>query len=151
LLRKSNSKVNVCIGRPISPDKLARYPKDETLIEYLRWKTYSLQRRGSPVRPRFVPRGEEQQPAPLVGPVPGGLLGAEVERLPAHARLCELGDLQVFIAEAKQIPAVLREIGRLREVTFRAVGEGTGKAIDLDRFDEKYLHLFMFNKAKNEV
>jgi putative hemolysin len=150
LIRRTNSKVNVRVGRPIGPDKLARYSKDETLIEYLRWKTYSLQRRESPVRPRFVPRVDEQ-PAPVVDPVPGGLLSAEVERLPAHARLCELGDLQVFIAEAKQIPAVLREIGRLREVTFRAVGEGTGKPIDLDRFDEKYLHLFMWNKGKNEV
>jgi putative hemolysin len=150
LMRKTNSNVNVRIGRPIGPDKIARYPQDETLIEYLRWKTYMLQRRESPVRPRFVPRVQEQ-PAPIVEPVPGTLLGAEVERLPAHCRLCELGDLQVFIAEARQIPAVLREIGRLREVTFRAVGEGTGKAIDLDRFDEKYLHLFMWNKAKSEV
>src|SRR5205814_956277 len=38
LLRRSNSKVNVRIGRPIGPEKVARYPKDETLIEYLRWK-----------------------------------------------------------------------------------------------------------------
>jgi putative hemolysin len=150
LLRRSNSKVNIRIGRPIGPDKLARYPQDETLIEYLRWKTYMLQRRESPVRPRFVPR-VQAQPAPIVEPVPGSLLSGEVQRLPAHARLCELGDLQVFIAESKQIPAVLREIGRLREVTFRAVGEGTGKAIDLDRFDEKYLHLFMWNRARSEL
>ena len=150
LVRRCNSKVSVRIGRPIGLDKLARYPQDETLIEYLRWKTYMLQRRESPVRPRFVPRAPEQ-PAAIVDPVPSGLLGAEIERLPAHAKLCELGDLQVFIAECKQIPAVLREIGRLREVTFRAVGEGTGKAIDLDRFDEKYLHLFMWNRGKNEL
>jgi putative hemolysin len=57
----------------------------------------------------------------------------------------------VFIAEARQIPAVLREIGRLREVTFRAVGEGTGNAIDLDRFDDTYQHLFMWHKGKAEV
>jgi putative hemolysin len=150
LLRRSNSKVRVRIGRPIGPDKLARYADDETLIEYLRWKTYMLQRRESPVRPRFVPRAPEQG-APIVDPVPAGLLTAEVERLPAQCRLCELGDLEVFIANARQIPAVLREIGRLREVTFRAVGEGTGKAIDLDRFDDRYLHLFMWNKAKSEV
>src|SRR4051794_38069523 len=94
LMRKTNSKVSVRVGRPIGPDKLARYPKDETLIEYLRWKTYSLQRRESPVRPRFVPR-EETPPAPVIEPVPGGLLSGEVERLPAHNKLSELGDLQV--------------------------------------------------------
>jgi putative hemolysin len=152
LLRRSNSKVSVRIGRPIGADKIARYPEDETLIEYLRWKTYMLQRRESPVRPRFVPRAPAQpEPVAITEPVPASLLAGEVERLPAHARLAALGDLQVFIATARQIPAVLREIGRLREVTFRAVGEGTGKAVDLDGFDETYLHLFMWNKAKGEV
>jgi putative hemolysin len=153
LLRHSNSKVAVRIGRPIGPDKLARYPDDQTLSEYLRWKTYMLRRRESPVRPRFKPRPAAIVPpeAAVVAPVPGKLLAAEVERLPGQARLCELGDLQVFITEARQIPAVLREIGRLREVTFRAVGEGTGRGCDLDRFDETYLHLFMWNRAKSEV
>jgi putative hemolysin len=150
LLRRSNSKVAVRIGRPIGPDKLARYADNETVTEYLRWKTYMLRRRESPVRPRFVPRLPAVQ-APIVAPVPGRLLAAEVERLPSQAKLCELGDLQVFIAEARQIPAVLREIGRLREVTFRAVSEGTGRAYDLDSFDDTYLHLFMWNRAKTEV
>jgi putative hemolysin len=150
LLKLSNSKVAVRIGRPIGPDKIGRYPEDHTLIEYLRWKTYMLRRRESPVRPRFVPRPAEAA-APIAPPVPGRLLAAEVERLPGQARLCELGDFQVFIAEARQIPAVLREIGRLRETTFRAVGEGTGRACDLDRFDESYLHLFMWNRAASEV
>jgi putative hemolysin len=154
LLRRSNSKVAVRIGRPIGPDKIGRYPDDATLIEYLRWKTYLLRRRESPVRPRFVPRAAavaSAAPAPIVAPVPGKLLAAEVDRLPGQAKLCELGDLQVFIAEARQIPAVLREIGRLREVTFRAVSEGTGRSCDLDRFDETYQHLFMWNRARTEV
>jgi putative hemolysin len=150
LLRHSNSKVAVRIGRPIGPDKLARHADDQTLSEYLRCKTYMLRRRESPVRPRFKPRPPAIESA-IVAPVPGKLLAAEVERLTGQARLCELGDLQVFITEARQIPAVLREIGRLREVTFRAVGEGTGRACDLDRFDESYLHLFMWNRARNEV
>jgi putative hemolysin len=150
LLRRSNSKVAVRIGRPIGPEKTGRYPDNETLIEYLRWKTYMLRRRQSPVRPRFVPRSQDTA-APIVAPVPGKLLAGEVERLPGQAKLCELGDLQVFIAEARQIPAVLREIGRLREATFREVGEGTGRSCDLDRFDETYLHLFMWNRAKSEL
>jgi putative hemolysin len=150
LLKRSNSKVAVRIGRPIGPDKIGRYPDNATLVEYLRWKSYMLRRRESPVRPRFVPRPPDDA-APIVAPVPGRLLAAEVERLPSQARLCELGDFQVFIAEARQIPAVLREIGRLRETTFREVGEGTGRSCDLDRFDDSYLHLFMWNRAKTEV
>jgi len=109
-----------------------------------------LRRRESPVRPRFVPRPQDDA-APIVAPVPGRLLAAEVERLPGEARLSELGEFQVFIAEARQIPAVLREIGRLRETTFREVGEGTGRSCDLDRFDDTYLHLFMWNRTTSEV
>jgi putative hemolysin len=48
-------------------------------------------------------------------------------------------------------PNILKEIGRLREVTFREVGEGTGKALDLDRFDRDYLHLFLWNISVGEL
>lgn len=60
-------------------------------------------------------------------------------------------DYSVFLASAADIPHVLKEIGRLREVTFRAVGEGTGKATDLDTFDPYYKHLFLWSKQKSEV
>ena len=45
----------------------------------------------------------------------------------------------------------LREIGRLREITFRDANEGTGRAVDLDRFDAHYLHLFLWNHASAEL
>jgi putative hemolysin len=47
--------------------------------------------------------------------------------------------------------SVLGEIGRLREQTFRLAGEGTGRALDLDRFDEDYEHLFLWNAAREEI
>jgi len=61
------------------------------------------------------------------------------------------GDLTAHIAEARSIPTTLREIGRLREITFRAAGEGTGTPCDLDAFDRHYLHLFLWNAKKREV
>ena len=66
-------------------------------------------------------------------------------------RLWRREDFSVLLAKAREIPNVLHEIGRLREVTFRQVGEGTGKPIDLDRFDEHYWHLFVWNRHANEV
>jgi len=57
----------------------------------------------------------------------------------------------VIQATTDQIPHILLEIGRLREMTFRAVGEGTGKAVDIDRFDHSYTHLFIWNREKKEV
>src|SRR4051812_30200036 len=138
LLKRRETRLGVRIGRPIGAEKIARYPDDQTLTDYLRWKTYMLERRESPVRPRFVPRpasGVEATLEPIVDAVPPALLEAEVKRLPPETKLLEASDLQVFIAEARQIPAVLREIGRLREVTFRGVSEGTGTSCDLDKFD----------------
>ena len=154
LLKRTNSKIAVSVGRPIGPDKVARYEDDQTLVDYLRFKTHMLKRRHSPVRPRFIPRAPVEvaaDPQPITDPVPVALLAAEVSRLPSEAMLCEQGEHQVFIARAPQIPAVLREIGRLREKTFREVSEGTGLCCDLDRFDDTYLHLVMWNKVKQEV
>jgi putative hemolysin len=49
------------------------------------------------------------------------------------------------------MPRMLHEIGRQRELTFRQVGEGTGKSLDLDRFDDYYWHLLLWNRKKREL
>jgi len=65
--------------------------------------------------------------------------------------LLEQEDFEVFWARASQIPYVLREVGRLREITFREAGEGTGESIDLDLFDSHYHHLVLWQKKTLEV
>jgi putative hemolysin len=55
------------------------------------------------------------------------------------------------LLRADEAPHLQQEIGRLREVTFREVGEGTGKPLDLDRFDRYYWHLLLWNKTKQEL
>lgn len=57
----------------------------------------------------------------------------------------------IAAAGAAQIPALLREIGRLREITFRSVGEGTGRELDLDLFDRTYEHLFVWDRQVGEL
>ena len=66
-------------------------------------------------------------------------------------QLIESRDFTVFSATAAQIPNALHEIGRLREITFRKAGEGTGKPIDLDRFDEQYFHILLWNRSREEL
>ena len=61
-------------------------------------------------------------------------------------RLLESKNYEVFFASAKEIPNLLQEIGRLREITFRDIGEGTNKAIDIDKFDKYYHHLFLWDQ-----
>ena len=71
--------------------------------------------------------------------------------LPSDQKLCGSGKLDVYYAAYDQIPRLMREVGRLREVTFRTAGEGSGKAADLDEFDESYLQLFIWNREKSEL
>ena len=88
---------------------------------------------------------------PVIDAVDPQLLIEEVSQLSPVACLASLGGFQVFIAGAENIPHVVREIGRLREISFRAVGEGTGQALDLDAHDAHYQHLFVWNPAGCEV
>jgi putative hemolysin len=150
-LKRSRSSLSVRIGRPIEPHKIARYPDDRTLTEYLRFKTYMLQWRESAIRPRFAPHGPEAPTQPLRRPLPSRCLNDEVTALPAAALLLAQADYRVFMASRHEIPSLLIEIGRLREQTFRAAHEGTGQPCDLDDFDQHYLHLFLWDAARHEV
>ena len=81
----------------------------------------------------------------------GDAIAEEIARLPQRACLVTSGAFRVYCATALQIPATLREIGRLREIAFRAVGEGTGRTIDLDEFDHRYQHLFLWDADAGTV
>src|SRR5438067_70413 len=81
--------------------------------------------------------------ADIAAEIPSGLLKAEVDALPAAQRLVDNGRFCVCYSHAGQTPWCMLELGRLRELTFRAAGEGTGNASDIDRFDACYLHLFV--------
>ena len=106
-----------------------------------------LKKRGSTVTVAFRKSGDtarlERQPSADVA--------GEIARLPSESLLAETGGFQVFCADAAQIPETLHEIGRLREITYRAIGEGTGRALDLDRFDRRYRHLFLWDREKRQV
>jgi len=142
---KNNRTLEVRIGSPIPPAKLRAYQDDVALIRYLRHRTYLLQNREAPKRMQALAAD------PPAANVLGELLASEVAKLGADRTLVETEDFRVLLAKAHEIPNVLHEIGRLREVTFRQVGEGTGKPIDLDRFDEHYWHLFVWNRRASEV
>ncbi len=88
---------------------------------------------------------------PLATPHDTKQLIIDVEKLPLEQRLFNNADYAVFYAKAWQMPRLMDEIGRLREITFRQVGEGTGKSIDVDVFDTYYDQLFVWHKANQEV
>lgn len=89
--------------------------------------------------------------SPVAEPVDPAVLLEDIAGLAPRGPLASQGKLDVYLAPAWEIPAVLHEIGRLREICFRAVGEGSGKALDLDRFDASYLHLFLWDREARQV
>jgi len=87
---------------------------------------------------------------------PGIALPVERRLLRKEIGLCqEIGapapGKRLFLADAHSAPGIVREIARLREITFRSVGEGTGRRLDLDRYDGTYQHLFVWDEAKLEI
>ena len=91
------------------------------------------------------------QPQPIIADVPKALLKQDVAALDASDRLLAVGGFVVYCAKANKLPHILRQIGRLRETAFRAVGEGTGRALDLDEFDPHYHHLFVWSDTSSEI
>ncbi|HSC72053.1 MAG TPA: GNAT family N-acyltransferase [Candidatus Methylomirabilis sp.] len=148
LLNKGGAKIRVRVGAPIPFRKLESFGSERELTGYLRMRTYLLENEERQAKERG---NHGHRNAPVAPPEEPALLLEEIGRLPEGQLLAESGPHAVFHAEAGQIPGLLREIGRLRELTFRMVGEGTGSPADLDRFDGHYRHLFIWNRDTCEV
>jgi len=154
LVNKRNRLVRIRIGSSIASKKLLDIPTAKEQTEYLRWRTYLLATRADYKARTSLPLVSRMRARPqelVEGDADSLQLSREVAALERERLLTKASDLEVYIAPAKSIPLVLREIGRLRETTFRGAGEGTGKAIDLDRFDADYLHLFAWHSIKKEI
>jgi putative hemolysin len=153
-LQQEGKTVEVRVGSAIPADAVEAIRDDREATEYLRWRTYLLARRNkqevmwhAALRSKLAFRIRE----PVAAPVPADLLAEEVARLPEDRCLVENGDLAVYLGAANELPQLLREVGRLREITFRGAGEGTGKSCDLDSFDDYYSHILLWNNTKREL
>jgi putative hemolysin len=153
-LQQKGRTVEVRVGSEISAESVTGITDDREALEYLRWRTYLLARRSQPekswpaaVRSKIVATAQE----PIATAEPSQALAAELNRLPSEHRLVENTELAVYVVKANETPCTLRELGRLREVTFRGAGEGTGKQRDLDRFDDYYWHVLLWHKTKQEL
>ena len=155
LMNKAGRRVRLFVGKAIPWQVLKRYETDAELTEYLRLRTHFLKNRGvdkNRYRLRLVSlKTDSMQLQPIMAPVAAAALRADLAGLPQAQQLISSGDFAVYMARASQIPNILNEIGRLREITFRDAREGTGKTVDLDRFDAYYLHLFLWNHASGEL
>lgn len=155
LTTQHNRAIKVRIGQPISVDSQKEQQSLEDYADLLRKKTYILS--NAYEKERLI----DSLPTTLKIPKPQRKIASamrteviegEIEKLrEKNCRLLQSKNYEVFLAKEKDMPFILKEIGRQREVTFRAIGEGTNKSIDLDKFDSYYHHLFLWDSLEKTI
>lgn len=151
ILNKKNKKIGVRIGNAMSAKDLVEFSDVSRLGRYLRAKTYALGT-SIEVKPFFDGRQDRQPEAePIIAPADSNLVMAEMEHLLSEYLLLKSGDFSLVCAPSSEMPVMMNEIGRLREITFRSVGEGTNQSIDIDEYDLYYNQLFIWDDVKLKI
>ncbi|MBT8259428.1 MAG: lysophospholipid acyltransferase family protein [Bacteroidia bacterium] len=156
LLTQKHRVIRVRIGRPISVNDQREHESLEDFSEFIRRKTYMLSNFFEPKEKILknissslkVPKA----PKRIITPVSPEIMNSEIDAIRSRdMRLLKSKNYEVYLSPASEIPHILREIGRLREITFREVGEGTNQSIDLDKFDRYYHHMFLWDTDKKVI
>ncbi|WGH74822.1 lysophospholipid acyltransferase family protein [Tenacibaculum tangerinum] len=155
LLSQKNRVIKVRVGKPISVKDQDVFTEIPEFYQFLRRKTYMLANPYEKTSQKILSAQNLKIPKKakkIISQKSPDLFVKEVDALRERgSRLLQSKNYEVFFASAKEIPNLLHEIGRLREITFREVGEGTNKPIDLDKFDKYYHHLFLWDDQKKNL
>jgi putative hemolysin len=149
LFNKQGHTIKLRIGKPIEVSDIKRYGGNNTkLLNFLRAKTYALGTGLDEHKKLFNPRNLfkiKKHPKEIAEAISPDILETEVSKLRDEHLIWTEKNYEVFIAPTSVIPNIILEIGRLREITFREIGEGSNKSIDLDEYDIYYHHLFIWD------
>lgn len=151
LLNKKNKAVRLRIGNPITVEVQDSFTDMVQYGKFLRARTYLL---GSSLElKKFFPKSQKAESTvePVAEAVDTAVMKHEIEGIADDYLLFHLKNYSVYCAPSIRVPNILNEIGRLRELTFRAVGEGTNRSIDLDEFDLYYFHLFIWDNDADRI
>lgn len=146
LANKQNMTFKVSIGSQIPFSKIEKFDTTKEMLHYLRKRTYNLSNRYYKEKRTYDNVHSKLQPIAKQKPIQQ--LKQEFESIPITQILHSQNNQTVFYAHAYQIPNLMHEIGRQREITFREVNEGTGDALDLDHYDDYYLHLIAWDEKE---
>lgn len=152
-LNKQGLKIKVRIGRPIHIEDISYRNNTNKLLDFLRARTYALGTALEQDKKLFNPVNLfkiKKKPELVVAETDRNLIIEEIKQL-EDFKVWKEKNYEVYITPTTAIPNVLREIGRLREITFREVGEGTNKKIDLDNYDIYYNHLFIWDTELQNI
>ena len=155
--RQRRRTITAFIGKPVTPGEIARVESDRELTRLFRLRSYALEGR-APAKKKLLHLPRRKCAPALSGPreeivaeTPREEIEAALAALPKDAFLLSGSGLDVYMAPLAPDNPIMREIGRLREITFRAVGEGTGRATDVDVYDPHYRHLFLWDPKERRL
>jgi putative hemolysin len=152
LLNKKEYKIKISIGKPIDLQTQTNYKSIEGYSEFIRNETYALanlELKKKPTRILDLTNRIPKEVEPIAQPVDSKNTLKEIQALRKDNLLLKKGEYDLFCAEYNKIPLLIHEIGRQREITFREVGEGSNKCLDLDAYDKFYQHLIIWDSKKN--
>lgn len=149
--KRKNAHIQLQVGTPISIRELQDIREIQPLKRYLRARTYALSsERKSTSFFRFN-IGRAAKAHPLAAAYDSVQLAEDIRQLGPSHLIKQQQEFDLYFASAEKIPHVLQEIGRLRELTFRSVGEGSLYERDLDEFDLHYRHLFLWDREAEKI
>lgn len=158
LLTQKDRVIRVRIGKPISVAEQNEHETLEAYTEFIRIKTYML---ANPYEKETklldtanlnLKMSPTKSPKDIAKPANHDQILAEVASLrKGDYRLLQSKNYEVFFVSADKIPNILHEVGRLREITFREVGEGTNESLDLDKYDKYYHHMFLWDEETKQI
>lgn len=154
LFNKQGHTIKLRIGKPIKVEEIPNYNNATQLLNFLRAKTYALGTGLEDEKRLFNPRNLfkiKKLPKEIVPPTEAELMDRELTPLRENYKVWAEKNYEVFITPTALIPNIIREIGRLREITFREVGEGTNNSTDLDEYDIYYHHLFIWDTDAKRI
>jgi putative hemolysin len=143
LVRARNFAIRMRIGHPIYPEELQQFTSTDQAGAFLRTRTYALGKVKDERKAIRLPK--LKRPVTVAKQTDPNLIEKNISEIP-HRKLFSQQQYEIYLAPAAELPHILPEIGRLRELTFRLEGEGTNKKIDLDHYDNFYLHLFLYDR-----
>ena len=154
LLSQKHRVIRVRIGKPISVKEQETFENLDDFHHYLRKKTYLLAKPYLKAKKALKKPDIKLKKAPkkIIAPVPLSKIEKEIQKLKQNnSLLFNSKNYEIYLSDSKEIKNILTEIGRLREITFRQVGEGTNKSIDLDKYDKFYKHLFLWDTEAKKI
>lgn len=143
-------RINVRVGNAVTPEEVDMFRKSRMWTRFLQAKIFSLGTRFD-LRPESMVENKPNHIEPLAEPIEQEILEKGIAALADQYKITARGPFDVYVAPLSALNHVMSEIGRLREYTFRAVGEGTGRARDMDEYDMYYLQLVIWDREAKKI